>query len=75
MPDVPQIFAGWRRHRTEPFTQSPSASFTKTRVETFKRLISKEGVKHWGGMTVLPVLLLTYPAGFEGVLYRSQCPT
>lgn len=75
MPNVPQSFAGWGRHRIESFTQGPAASFTKTRVEAFKRLISKVGVKHRGGMTALPALLLKHPAGFEGALYRSQCPT
>lgn len=35
-------------------------------VETFKRLISKEGIKHWEIMTLLPTLLLKYLAGFEG---------
>lgn len=49
------------------FKQAPSTSFIKTYVETSNRLISKEGIKHWDGMTLLPTLL-KHPAGFEGFL-------
>lgn len=50
------------------FKQAPSTSFIKMYVATFKRVISNEGIKHWERMTLLPTLLLKYPAGFEGFL-------